>query len=121
MTESANKNPEEAHLIVPVVCSCTGSMTTPSFENFVTSKTASAIAQEMKMEVSAKKRPEAMLTLWQEKEIRRYVERTGAYSIGKPSETFRKHHDDKLHTSFQIRSKSPLDPAPEWVPRTFPV
>ena len=66
MIESTKKNLEKAHLIVPVVCSCTGSMTTPPFENFVTSKTASAIAQMMKTEVSAKKRPEAMLTLLQE-------------------------------------------------------
>ena len=75
----------------------------------------------MKTEASANKRPESMLTLLQEKETRRCVERTGAYSIGELSETFRKQHEDELHTSFQIRSKNPLGPAQAWVPRTFPV
>jgi len=54
--------PKKTYLIVPVVCSCTGSLTIPSFENFVISKTASDIAQEMKTEASANTRPEVMLT-----------------------------------------------------------
>jgi hypothetical protein len=50
------------YLIVPVVCSCTGSTTTPSFENFVISKTASDIAHEIKTEASANTRPGAVFS-----------------------------------------------------------
>jgi hypothetical protein len=52
-----NSSNTPSHLMVPVVCSATGSTIIPSFEYLVMSKTAKVMAQEMKREESARTRP----------------------------------------------------------------